>query len=89
MPNKLQPDPKFNEYFYNHTNEQGEGVKYLPLGHSIIYNSAERLKDINLKFIYSIEKKKIVWVADRDISQDEELLIFYNVNKSQKSDSNR
>lgn len=31
LPNKLQPDPKFNEYFYNHTNEQGEGVKYLPL----------------------------------------------------------
>jgi hypothetical protein len=89
LPNKYQPDPKFHEYFYNHQNEKGEAVKYLQLGHSIIYNSGEKLKDLNVKYLYSIEKRKIVWIADKDINENEELLIFYQVKKSQKSDSNR
>jgi hypothetical protein len=89
LPSKYQPDPKFDEYFYNYKNEKGENFKCLPLGHSIVYNSAEKLKDLNIKYLYSIEKRKIVWIAHKDINQNEELLFFYEVKKSQKSNSNR
>lgn len=79
---KYHHDSKLLRYVFadetclcNHCKKHGH-ILMLPLGYGGIYNSADNSENANVKYYLYQASKVIIFVADKDINKDQEILYW-------------